>query len=83
MPVSLASLAQSRAMGTIIYVAEDAEDRLDAVREALGPLSGASAWNGKLIARLLAEDGFMLRKQIISTLRALAGPGGLPKIWTL
>jgi urease accessory protein len=80
---SLASLGQARAMCTIIYVAEDAERRLDAVREALGPLSGASAWNGKLIARFLAKDGFFLRKQIISALHALAGAEALPKIWTM
>jgi urease accessory protein len=83
LPASPASLGDASAMGTIIYVAGDAEDRLDSVREALGPLSGASAWNGKLIARFLAEDGFMLRKQIISVLRALAGAGTLPKIWTI
>lgn len=83
MPVSSASLGSARAMATIIYVADDAERRLDAIREALGPLSGASAWNGKLIARLLAEDGFMLRKQIISALAVLAGPQALPKIWTM
>jgi urease accessory protein len=83
MPVSIASLAGAGAMGTIVYVADDAEGRLDAVREALGPLSGASAWNGKLIARLLAEDGFVLRKEIISVLGALAGVGTLPKIWTM
>jgi urease accessory protein len=82
MPASLASLAQARAMSTIIYLAEDAERRVDDVRDALGPLGGASAWNGKLIARMLAEDGFLLRKQIISVLHALAGVGTLPKIWT-
>ena len=82
MPVSTASLGTARAMATIIYAADDAERRLDAVRHALGPISGASAWNGKLIARLLAEDGFMLRKQIISALAALTGPDALPKIWT-
>jgi urease accessory protein len=83
MPVSPASLGDVRAMGTIIYAAEDAEDRLGSVREALGTMSGASAWNGKLIARMLAEDGFMLRKQIISALGALAGNEALPKIWTM
>jgi urease accessory protein len=82
MSASIASLAEARAMGTVIFIAEDAERRLDAVREALGPLSGASAWNGKLIARILAEDGFFLRKQIISALHALAGGDALPKIWT-
>ena len=83
MPGSPASLGHARAVATIIYLADDAERRLDAVREALGPLCGASAWNGKLIARLLAEDGFMLRKQIISALAALTGPDALPKIWTM
>jgi urease accessory protein len=82
-PGSTASLGEARAMGTIICIAEDAEDRLESVRDALGPLSGASAWNGKLIARLLAEDGFILRKQIISALHALAGAEALPKIWTM
>jgi urease accessory protein len=82
LPASKASIAGAGAIGTIVFLAEDAERRLDAVRDALGPMSGASAWNGKLIARLLAEDGFFLRKQIISALGALAGPEALPKIWT-
>ena len=83
LPISNAALAGAGAMGTIVYFADDAEGRLDAVRGALGPSSGASAWNGKLIARLLAEDGFLLRKQIISVLAVLAGVGTLPKIWTM
>jgi urease accessory protein len=83
LPSSKASLAGAGAMCALIYLAQDAERRLDAVRETLGPLSGASAWNGKLIARLLAEDGFVLRKQIISALAVLAGRSALPKIWTM
>jgi urease accessory protein len=83
LPILNAALAGAGAMGTIVYFADDAEERVDAVRGALGPSSGASAWNGKLIARLLAEDGFFLRKQIISALAALAGAGTLPKIWTM
>jgi urease accessory protein len=82
-PWSSASLAEAGAIGTIMYFSDDAMSRLDAVRNSLGPLSGASAWNGKLIARLLAEDGFILRKQIISALHALAGAAALPKIWTM
>jgi urease accessory protein len=82
LPATKAALAGAGAMCALIYLAEDAEHRLDAVRETLGLMSGASAWNGKLIARMLAEDGFFLRKQIISALAALAGPQALPKIWT-
>jgi urease accessory protein len=83
LPSSRATLDKAAAAATIIYVADDAETRLGAVRAALGSQSGASAWNGKLIARLLAEDGFILRKQIISALHALAGSETLPKIWTM
>ena len=82
LPQSPASLAGAGAMCMIACFAADAEGRLDAVRAALGPMSGASAWNGKLIARVLAEDGFMLRKQIIPALRALTGADCLPKIWS-
>ncbi len=82
LPATTASLAGAGAMCTIAYFAPDAEERLEAVRSALGPTGGASAWDGKLIARLLADDGFILRKQIISALAALAGPEALPKIWT-
>ena len=82
LPSSAAALAGAGAIATILYLAEDAESRIDAVRGTLGDKSGASAWNGKLIARLLAKDGFSLRKQIISALAALAGPEALPKIWT-
>jgi urease accessory protein len=81
MPASNAAFGDAAAAATVIFLADEAEGGLDAVRDALGPLSGASAWNGKLIARLLAEDGFILRKQIISVLAALAGPQALPKIW--
>ncbi len=83
LPGSKATLAGAAALATIVYVAEDAELRLPAVLDEMHSGSGASAWNGKLIARLLAEDGYLLRKQIISVLRALVGPEALPKIWTM
>lgn len=82
LPSSKATLAGAAALATIVYVYEDAELLLPAVRDQLYPGSGASAWNGKLIARLLAQDGFLLLKQIISVLHALSGPEALPKLWT-
>lgn len=83
LPKSKAVLAGAGASATIVYIAEDAERRLPAVLDKLQTRSGASAWNGKLIARLLAEDGYMLQKQIVCALQALAGDGTLPKIWTM
>ena len=83
LPLSKAALAGAGALATIVYLPDDAERRLPAVLDTMHARSGASAWNGKLIARILAEDGYMLRKQIISALGALAGTEALPKIWTM
>jgi urease accessory protein len=82
LPRSKATLDNAAAMATLIYIADDAELHLNAVRNVVGPLSAASAWNGKLIARLIAQDGYLLRKQIIMILEAFCGPQALPKLWT-
>ena len=78
LPVSLATLNGAHAMATVIYVAEDAETKLDAIRK----FCAASAWNGKLIARFTAKDGYTLRKALIPAIKVLAGAEALPKIWT-
>jgi urease accessory protein len=83
LPHSKATLNGAAAMATIIYMADDAAPLLDGVRLALGENGGASAWNGKLIARVLAKDGFHLRKTLIPVLYAIAGGTALPKTWTL
>lgn len=78
LPVSLATLNGAHSMATVIYVAADAETKLEAMRE----FSAASAWNGKLIARFIAKDGYTLRKALIPAIKVLAGAEALPKIWT-
>lgn len=82
LPTSKSTLAGAKAFATVIYVAEDAERQLDAVRNLLNNNAAASAWNGKLIARVIADDGFLLRKALIPVLNILAGSNALPKIWT-
>jgi urease accessory protein len=42
-----------------------------------------SAWDGKLIARLVSVDGFEVRKTLIPALKLLSGKAQLPKVWTL
>ena len=81
-PASKATLAGAKAMATILLVSDDCERHLQAVRDAFGDRGGASAWDGKLVARVLATDGFSLRKSLIPALAALAGPQGLPKVWS-
>lgn len=81
-PASPATLGERRAFATVVLVAPEAEALLDPVRAAIGERGAASAWSGKLVARLLATDGFDLRKSLIPALTVLAGGGGLPKTWS-
>jgi urease accessory protein len=78
LPHSKATLAGASAMATLFYVADDAESHLERLRE----FCACSAWNGKLIARFVAKDGYHLRKALIPAINALAGAEALPKIWT-
>jgi urease accessory protein len=68
------------AFASLLLVADDAHERLDGVRAALGGSGGASAFDGKLFARIVAEDGRALRKSLIPALEALRG-SALPRIW--
>jgi urease accessory protein len=82
LPNSKATLSGAFATANLIYVAGDAELRLAAMREIMPENSAASAWNGKLIARFIAKDSYILRKALIPAIKALAGEEILPKIWT-
>jgi urease accessory protein len=62
------------AVGTLLQIAPDCEQRLDAVRAAHAQEhaeAGASAFYGILIVRILAQDRLGLRAAILSTLTAL------------
>jgi urease accessory protein len=66
--------AGASAIGTLLLAAGDAEPRLAAVRTALERAEvegGASAFDGLLVARLLAGDGFELRRAVLAVLAAL------------
>ena len=53
----------------------------------IGEDGGASAWSvggsGKLLARLFAGDGYLLRKRLVPLVGLLNGQAGLPKVWSL
>jgi urease accessory protein len=80
--LSKARLSENLATATVLLVSPQAEALVDPVRAALGPTDGASSWNGKLVARLLAKDSFHLRKRLVQVLSLCAGETGLPKCWT-
>jgi urease accessory protein len=71
-------------VATILYVAPDAEARLDAVRDALADAPtecGASAWNGMLCTRVVAQDSRALRATVAAALAPLRSGQPLPKVW--
>lgn len=78
--------AGGRAVATILMIEDRAGDMLDPARAIIGDAGGASQWRigttGKLLARLVAEDGYALRARLVPLIRLLNGQAGLPKIWT-
>ena len=72
------------AIATLVLLAPDAEARLDPAREALANAAGeggASAWNGMMVARLIAPNGQVLRADLIRLVEALRG-APMPRVWT-
>lgn len=78
-----AVLGGASAMATVLFVASEPERLLDPVRAAIGQQGGASAWGGKLVARLCAHGGLALRRALEPVLTVLMGGSPLPKVWQL
>jgi len=72
----------ARAVATVVHVGPDAEAHLDDVRAVLPPEGGASAWNGLLLARILAPTGGALRRALIAVLAVIRGLRPLPRVWS-
>ena len=78
-----AGLSGARAITTIAFLAQGAEDALGPIRakcEAADFRAFASAWDGKLIVRALASDPWPLRRWLAGVLEHLRG-GPLPRVW--
>ena len=72
------------AFATLLYCGPQAEHFLPKIRAVLGAAdAGASQWEGKLIVRLAAPDGYQLRKVIVPVISALRNGAPLPKVWNL
>ena len=73
----------ARALATIVLVAPKAESAIDRARAALiesAGETGVSAWNGMLVARLIAGDGQALRADVIRLIETLRGRP-MPRVW--
>ncbi|MEM9973880.1 MAG: urease accessory protein UreD [Pseudomonadota bacterium] len=77
-----AALAGMRAFTTLAWIAPGAEDALARVRAAIAdmPHAAASAWEGKLIMRAMAEDAKPLRHLAKRCIEALRG-APVPRVW--
>ena len=74
--------AGARAVATVIHAAPDAEAALDEVRAAVEDAqAGVSAWDGIILARILASDGAALRRSVVRVLEKLRGGRPLPRVW--
>ncbi len=72
----------ARAVATILHAAPGAAGHLDGLRAALaGWDAGASAWDGLLVARIVAQDGACLRRAVVAGLKELRGGRPLPRVW--
>ena len=80
---SAATLGGRSAFATVFYAGNEFERLLAPVRDALGEDGGASAWNGKLVVRLAAISGLLLRRRLEPILTLLLGGQPLPKAWQL
>ncbi len=82
-----AATGGSIAIATLLLVADEAPDLLEPAREIVGEAGGVSAWSvagsGKLLARLVCQDGYLLRQRLAPLVGLLNGRAGLPKVWSL
>lgn len=81
-----AVLGGARAFASLILIAPDAPDRLAALRAVLdeqGVQAAASSLENRLICRMLAVDGWPLRRQILRALTVLRPHSPMPRVWQL
>jgi len=81
-----AALGGHRAVASLSLFEDTAEDRLQPLRDVLDDLRStgvearASAWDGRITARLAASDPNLLRKAIAIATKTLSGRA-LPRVW--
>lgn len=78
-----ALLAGGGAMASVVFVSPDAQEYLPRVRDVVSPRSGASAFDGRLICRIVADNGMELRQKLLPILLALRNNRPLPRAWMM
>jgi urease accessory protein len=78
-----AVLGGAGCFATLLLISPDGEELLEHARKIIGNRGGASFWNGKLLARLHAEDAYWLHKRLVPLVHLLNREAALPKCWSL
>jgi urease accessory protein len=76
-----ATLNHARAFATIVSTTEVPVSSLRAVLDEPGMVAAASAFAGRTVVRMLAADGWPLRRQIVRALHVMRGGRPLPRVW--
>lgn len=76
-----ATLNAARAFATIVVTEERPLSSLRAVLDEPGVIAEASAFAGRTVLRMLAADGWPLRRQIARALHILREGRPLPRVW--
>ncbi|SLN29862.1 Urease accessory protein UreD [Aquimixticola soesokkakensis] len=79
---SAVTLAGQRAFSTVVLLARGAEDGVERLRSVSreGVTAGVSGWDGKLVVRAMASDGWPLRRYVARILERMRGTD-LPRVW--
>ncbi len=73
------------AMATTRYVAPDAEARIDEMRgllEGSACPAAVSAWDGMMVMRHVAEESYVLNKELMRVIAAFRGTA-MPRVWSI
>ncbi|MDD9909882.1 MAG: urease accessory protein UreD [Ahrensia sp.] len=82
--VSNRAVAGSKiAFASLLLISNDAEALVDDARAILGRAGDASFFEGRLVARLIADDSYHLRQRLTPLINLFNHGTPLPKVWTL
>jgi urease accessory protein len=73
----------SRVVATMLWMAPNAEDQLEAARASLEGSrvrAAASSWNGLLLVRMIGEKSEAVRRSVAAVVRALTA-SDMPRVW--
>ncbi len=74
--------AAGAAVSTLVWQGDEPGAMLETLRGQLTAWEGASLVDGLVVVRLVAEDGYALRKRLFPLLALLAN-AALPLVWSV